>query len=162
MSARPKSDLENEVARSDSDLDALKAELTNDPNALGLTVLPEDDAANAEKLNEVRSEQQIDREAISIAEIMVQIDRDEYAALAQPDRDWLNAVSVGGTLNPSAGGEVREGLLQLFGGQSETRTNLLAILTEDANRIEQLFKQGYLEVGGTVTPSDVAQARQRP
>lgn len=148
------------MSRSTADLTALKAELTNDPNELGLTLLPEDDAANAEKLNEVLEAQQIDREAIPITEIMVNIDRDEYAALAETDRDWLQAISAGGTINPESGGEVREGLLQIFGAETESRENLVGLLTESANRIDQMYKQGLLEAGGTVTPSDISQARQ--
>jgi hypothetical protein len=148
------------MARSQADLVALKAELTNDPKTLGLTLIPADDVANADKLNLVRPELQIDREAIPTTEIFLQIDRDEYAALGSADRQWLNGVSQGGTINPRSGGEVREGLLQLFGAGTETRANLQAILTENASRIEQMFKEGLLEQGGNVTPSDVANARQ--
>lgn len=148
------------MARSQADLLALKAELTNDPFTLGLTLLPADDVANADKLNLVRVTFQIDREAIPASEIFVNIDRDEYAALAQADRDWLNGVSSSGVVNPKTGGEVREGILQIFGAGTESRTNLNAILTEDANRIEHMFKNGLLEAGGTVTPSDIANARQ--
>jgi len=148
------------MARSQADLLALKAELTNDPQSLGLVAPPAiDDVGNADKLNEVLPQLQIDREAIPISEIFVNIDRDEYVALSGADRDWLNGISSGGTINPRAGGEVREGILQLFGPQSETRANLVAILTEPANRIEQMFKAGILESGGSVTPSDVANAR---
>lgn len=143
-----------------ADLVALKDELTNDPQELGLVAPPAiDDVGNAEKLNLVRDTLQIDREAIPLSEIFVNIDRDEYAALAEADRQWLNAISTGGTINPKSGGEVREGLLQLFGAPTESRTNLLAILTEPANRIEHMFKAGLLSQGGNVTPSDVANAR---
>ncbi len=148
------------MAKSQSDLLAMKAELTNDPKGLGLTALPEDDAANATAINLVRAELQIDREAIPMTEVMVQIDRDEFAALSLADRQWLSMVSASGTINPKAGGEVREGLLQLFGAASETRANLLAILTEDAARYQQMFKAGLLEQDGSWTPSDIAQARQ--
>lgn len=148
------------MARSQADLLALKDELTNDPAGLGLVAPPAiDDVGNADKLNTINESIQIDREAISISEIFINIDRDEYAALADADRDWLNGISSGGTINPKSGGEVREGLLQLFGAGSETRDNLIAILTEPSNRIEQMFKLGLLEQGGTVTPSDVANAR---
>ena len=143
-----------------ADLLALKDELTNDPQDLGLVAPPAiDDVGNADKLNLVRDTLQIDREAIPLSEIFVNIDRDEYAALAEADRQWLNAISTGGTINPKSGGEVREGLLQLFGAPTESRTNLLAILTEPANRIEHMFKAGLLSQGGNVTPSDVANAR---
>lgn len=147
------------MARSNNDLLALKAELTNDPLTLGLTLLSADDVTNADKLNLVRPAILIDREAIPIGEIFLQIDRDEYVALPEADRDWLKGISVGGTVNPKAGGEVREGILQLFGPATQTRTNLLSIMQEPANRIEQLHKLGLLEVGGGVSPSDIANAR---
>lgn len=148
------------MARSNADLLAIKAELTNDPLTLGLVAPPTiDDVGNAEKLNLVRDTIQIDREAIPTSEIFLQIDRDEYAALSAADRDWIRGVTAGGTVNPKSGGEVREGLLQIFGAQSETRANLLSILTEPANRIEQLYKLGVLEAGGSVTASDIANAR---
>lgn len=143
-----------------ADLLALKAELTNDPEELGLVAPPTiDDVGNADKLNEVRDTLQIDREAIPITEIMVQIDRDEFAALAAADRQWLQLISANGTVDPRDGGEVREGLLQLFGAQTESRTNLLTILTEPTNRINHMFKAGLLSQGGNVTPSDIANAR---
>lgn len=148
------------MAFNSADLLTLKAELTNDPEELGLVAPPAiDDVGNADKLNLVRDTLQIDRQAIPTSEIFLNIDRDEYAALAQADRDWLNGVSQGGVINPQSGGEVREGILQLFGAGTETRTNLLGILTEPANRIEHMFKNGLLSQGGTVTPSDVANAR---
>lgn len=147
------------MARSNSDLLALRSELENDPEELGLTTLPADDEANANALNLVRDTLQIDRTAIPTSEIFLNIDRDEYAALPAADRDWLRGVTASGTVDPRAGGEVREGIMQIFGANTETRANLVAILTEPANRIEHLFKAGTLEQGGTVTPSDVANAR---
>jgi hypothetical protein len=148
------------MAKSQADLLAMKAELTNDPMGLGLTVLTEDDAANSDKINEVRSECQIDRQAVPLSEIVAQIDRDEYAALSQPDRDWLAFITRGESINPAAGGEIREGLLQLFGAQSESRGNIVSILTEDAARYQQMYQQGLLEADGAWTPSDIANARQ--
>lgn len=148
------------MPRSNADLLALKDELTNDPQSLGLVAPPAvDDVGNADKLNEVRDTLQIDREAIPASEIAKAIDRDEYAALSERDSDWLAMVTTGGSIDPSAGSEVREGLLQLFAAGTESRANLQALLTEPANRIEHMFKAGLLEAGGTVTPSDISQAR---
>lgn len=148
------------MARSNADLLAIQAELTNDPESLGLVAPPAiDDVGNADKLNLVRDELQIDRESIPLREVFVNIDRDEYVALADADRMWLNGIGQDGTIDPRSGGEIREGLLQIFGAQSETRANLVAILTEPANRIEHMFKAGLLEAGGSVTPSDIANAR---
>lgn len=148
------------MARSNADLLSLKTELETDPQSLGLVAPPAiDDVGNAEKLNLVRDTLQIDREAIPTHEIFLNIDRDEYAALSPNDRDWLRGITAGGTVNPKAGGEVREGIMQIFGAATETRTNLLAILTEPANRINHMFKNGLLEQGGTVTASEIANAR---
>lgn len=147
------------MARSNADLLALKNELTTDPKSLGLTVLAADDEANANKLNAVSALTPIDRESIPTSEIMLNIDRDEFVALSAGDRQWLLGVGQGGTVNPRQGGEVYEGILQLFAAGTESRTNLIAILTEPASRVEQMFKLGLLEVGGSVTPSDIANAR---
>lgn len=142
-----------------ADLLALKAELTNDPKGLGLTLLAADDEANANKLNAVSSVTPIDREAIPTSEIMLNIDRDEFLALAAGDRQWLLGVGQGGTVNPKQGGEVYEGILQMFAAGTESRANLQAILTEPASRINQMYKLGLLSKGGSVTPSDIANAR---
>lgn len=147
------------MARSVADRLALKAELTNDPLDLGLTVLAADDEANANALNLVRPTILIDRESIPASEIARAIDRDEYNAASAADRQYIEMVTAGGDVNPKSGSEVREALLQIFGAATESRANLTALLTEPANRIEALFKAGTLEVGGTVTPSDIADAR---
>lgn len=138
---------------------ALKSELTNDPLTLGLTLLAADDEANANKLNLVRDTIQVDRESIPVSEIAKAIDRDEYNAASAADRDYIKMVTAGGDVNPRAGSEVREGLLQIFGVATESRAALTALLTEDASRITQLFKLGTLSFGGQVTPSDIANAR---
>jgi len=148
------------MTRSLADLTALKSELTNDPNGLGLTLLPEDDAANSVKLNEVLDAQQVERNAIPVNEIAQQVDRTEYNGLSLADRQWLDLIMQTGSVNVSATGQVKQGLLQLFGPTTETRAGMASLLTEAVNRIEQLYRQGILEQGGYVTPSDVSQARQ--
>lgn len=148
------------MAFTNADLLAIKGELTNDPASLGLVAPPAlDDVGNAQKLNAVDAQFQVDRESVPAQEIFQNIDRDEYVALALADRQWLDAVTGSGSVNPKTGSEVREGLLQLFADGSETRTNLLAILTSDASRIDYLHSLGTLSQGGTITPSDVANAR---
>jgi hypothetical protein len=147
------------MARSNADLLAIKAELTNDPLTLGLTILAADDEANANKLNEVRTTIQVDRESVPVSDVVKAIDADEFIALSQPQRDYVALITNGGTVNPKNGGEVREALLQFFSAQSETRASLILLLTEAGSRITQLFKAGTLQQGGIVTPSDIAGAR---
>lgn len=142
-----------------TDLLAIKAELTNDPNTLGLTTSDEDDVANAEKLNRVRDEQEVDRLAIPISEIVKAINLTEFEGLTASKRQWIGLIVAGESIDPREGGEVRNGLLACFAGGSVTRGNLVALLTEPANRIEQLYRAGTLSHGGTVTSSDIADAR---
>lgn len=147
------------MAFSNADLLAIKSELTNDPLGLGLTVLAADDEANANALNLVRDMIQVDRESVPVSEIVKAVDADEFIALSAAQRDYLKFVTQGGDVNPESGNEVREALLQFFAANSETRTKLLALVTEASSRINQLYKAGTVTGGNFVTPSNIAQAR---
>jgi hypothetical protein len=144
-----------------ADLLAIKAELTNNPLSLTgyLAVTGANDEANANALNLVRTQCQVDRESIPVSDVVKAIDADEFIALSQPQRDYVALITNGGSVNPRSGGEVREAMLQFFGVNSETRASLTLLLTESASRITQLYKVGTLSYGGAVTPSDVANAR---
>jgi hypothetical protein len=147
---------------SNADLLAIKAELNNNPLALtGYLPLANsaNDEANANALNLVRVQCQVDRESVPVSDVVKAIDADEFIALSQPQRDYVALITNGGSVNPKSGGEVREAMLQFFGAPTETRASLNALLTESASRITQLFKAGTLSFGGLVTPSDVSNAR---
>lgn len=148
------------MAFTNDDLLAIKAELTNDPLTLGyLAVIGANDEANANALNLVRVALQIDRLAIPLSEVAQCLSRSEFNAASAADRQWLGVVLSDGSVNPKTGGEIRKGLLEIFASNSVTRTALLGILTQSANRIDHLFRAGTLSQGGFVTPSDVANAR---
>lgn len=145
-----------------TDLLVLKNELTANPLSLtGYLPLADgaNDEANANALNLIRAQCQVDRESIPVSEIAKAIDRDEFNAASAADRQWIEMISSGGSVNPKTGSEVREGLLQIFAANSESRANLNALLTEPASRATQLYKLGTLSYGGQVTPSDIANAR---
>lgn len=149
------------MARSAADLSALNTELTTDPNELGLVPPPTiDDVGNANKLNEVLDTQQVDRKAIPVNELAQQIDRTEFNALSAADRQYLQIIMQTGSIDINDTGQVKQALLQMFAAGSETRLGMASRLTEAVNRVEQMYRQGLLEVGGYVTPSDVADARQ--
>lgn len=148
------------MARSNADLLAIKAELNNNP--LGLTGYgalsnPANDEPNANALNLVRAECPVDRTAVSVSEL--KFDRDEFNAASAADREWIQVITQSGSIDPRTGSTVREGLLAIFGEGTVTRANIQAILTQAASRANQLFKLGVLSVGGTITPSDIAGAR---
>lgn len=143
-----------------ADLLAIKAELTNDPNAYGYVAPPAiDDVGNADKLNLVRDTIAIERNDIPATEIAKNIDRTEYAAAVLADRQWIDLQLSAGLVDARTGSEAREGLLAIFGAGTDTRANLAALLTRVGTRIEQMFQQGLLSQTGNVTPSDVANAR---
>lgn len=143
-----------------ADLLALKNELTTDPKGLTLTTNPADDEANANKLNTVSAATSVDREMVPVSEVAKAIKATEFVGLGVAQRDWLNLVLSTGTVNPKAGGEIRTGILQLFGSSTTTFANLQGLLTEPASRITQMWKLGLLSNGSPVTPSDIANARQ--
>lgn len=147
------------MARSNADLLALKAELTNDPQSLGLTVLPADDETNSIKLNEVRVACQIKRRSVSTASVFGKIDPLEHQALSDQQARWLGTLIESGQLDPLLDTGSTTGIRQLFGAESNSRAAIESLFTESGNRIEQLYQAGTLEAGGEVTPSDVANAR---
>lgn len=143
-----------------ADLLALKAEMTNDPLTLGLVAPPAiDDVGNSDKLNLVRQTIQVERQDIPATEIAKAIRRTEYAAAVAADRQWIDLQLSAGLIDARTGSEARTGLLGIFASGTQTRTNLSALLTVAGNRIDQMHQQGLLSQGGTVTPSDVANAR---
>jgi hypothetical protein len=150
------------MARSASDLAAIKAELTNDPTGLGLTSLPEDDAANAEKLNAVNPTTLIMRRWVTTPEILNEIPSGDHQGLSEQQHRYLSDVLSLGQIDPFKNSNLVCGICDLFAAESGSREALEAVMKEPGNRIDQMYQQGLLEVGGTVTPSDVAQARQLP
>ena len=144
-----------------ADLLALKAELTNDPDGLGL-VAPRRLMMRAMRTNSMRlplSTIQIERSDIPATEIAKAINRQEYAAAVLADRQWIDLQLSAGLIDARTGTEARTGLLGIFGSGTTTRANMQALLTQDGNRIDEMFQQGLLSHGGTVTPSDIANAR---
>ena len=133
-----------------SDLLLLKSELTNDPLNLGLTTAVEDDAANADLLNEIRETILIDRASIPADSIAVDID--EYSAASAGNRQWLDGQLADGSVSPAV---FRENFYKMFSENTATRASFDAVAKEPASRARQLFER-YINI----TASDVADARQ--
>lgn len=153
------------MARSAADLAALKDELTNDPNNLGLTTLEADDAANATKLNAVVVGQTVKKRAVTTSDVFNAVPPLDYQAMSPQQRTWFDAMLTLGQVDAFSQSAIIDGLTGndgVFADAAAAKIAVNAILQEDGNRIDQMFQQGLLEVGGTVTPSDVAQARQLP
>ena len=147
------------MSRSNDDLLALKAELTNDPLNLGLTVLPADDEANANLLNLERETIQVKRRAVATAEIFNAIDPLEHQALTDQQSRWLDALLSLGQFDAFVESNIIAGLNGMFSAQSTSRPAYTARLNQAGNRVDALFQAGSLETGGFVSPSDIAQAR---
>jgi hypothetical protein len=127
----------------------IKAELTNDPQNLGLTTEPEDDEANANRLNEIREDIQVYRASVASDEIVVS--PSEWAALSPAQQSWWNNQTLDGTVKPAV---IVSGFYELFGSNTAARASFDSVSTEPASRARQLLDR-YV----TLTPSDIANAR---
>jgi len=132
-----------------AELEIIKAELTNDPLELGLTTAPEDDEANANLLNEVRSSIQLYKASVSANDFAIPVA--EWNALTTGQQSWLTSERNDGSINPAVFGPE---FYEMFSESTEARANFDAVATEPASRARQLLER-YV----TVTPSDVADAR---
>jgi len=142
-----------------SDLLAIKAELTNDPADLGLTTSPSDDEANANKLNAISNTINVKRRALATRAIFSAINPLEHQALTEQQARWIEALLTVGQIDPLEDTEIVDGLNQMFAADSTSRPAYTALLTEHGSRINQLFQNGTLSVNQFITPSDVANAR---
>ena len=132
-----------------SDLLLLKSELTNDPLNLGLTTAAEDDEANANLLNEVRTEILVYRASVPSDEINIPID--EYNAASAGQQGWWSMQTADGSIKPSV---IQSEFYKMFGVGTAARVSFDEISKEPASRARQLFER-YVNI----TPSDVADAR---
>ncbi len=144
------------MAKSNADLLAMKAELASDPSTLGYTGNEYEDS---DSVNAQRGSISIERFDIPVPEIAQAIRQSEFIALTVANRQYLDLILRGETLDARTGTEARVGLLTLFGTGSQTRNNLQALLTRDGSRAEQLYQTGTLKVRDSWTPSDIAHAR---
>ena len=127
----------------------IKAELTNDPQNLGLTTAPEDDEANANLLNETRESILVYRASVPSDQINIPID--EFNAASAGQREWWAMQTADGSVNPAV---IASEFGKMFGAQTAARASFDAVAKEPASRARQLLER-YV----TLTPSDIANAR---
>jgi len=128
----------------------LKGELTNDPLNLGLTTAAEDDEANANLLNEIRSTILVYRASVPSDEISIPID--EYNAASAGQQGWWSMQTADGTIKPSV---IASEFYKMFGSGTAARSSFDSVTKEPTSRAIQLLG-GYVNL----TPSDIANARQ--
>jgi hypothetical protein len=135
---------------------ALASEINNDPAVLGYA--PPKAAGNdqgvADLLNAVGSTPafQVNREPISVALFVENIDPTEFSALTQLQVSRLSALFAGGTLNIN-GTRTQQNLLNIFPAAGATKTNVSALLKRFGSRAEVLFGNGVV-----ITANDVSKA----
>ena len=132
------------------DYAALRAELqrTTPLDYTGLT-----DQQAADRLMATDNNRTLPRGTIDTWEMREAVVQSEYAALSAANRQWLDMILAGERV-PTGAGNIRTGLLALFGAGTQTRTNLAALQTRTVSRAEELGL-------GLVTPGDVALARAK-
>lgn len=127
----------------------IKSELTNDPLSLGLTVLPADDEANANLLNEIRDAILVYRASVPSNDIVIPVD--ELAALSEGQRLSWQLETQDGSLNPAA---YEANFFSMFSVNTQSRALWESATKEAASRARQLLGR-YVNL----TPSDISQAR---
>lgn len=130
------------------DLAVLKAELDVDPKNRGYSGMT--DAAAAADLNTAYCSRQ--RPTIIAAELFEAIDRSEFALLDAAKQGRIDRVLSLGEGIRTQDSKARDEIVDVFGGESQTIQNLVALITESISRAQ------YLELG-FVYPGDVENAR---
>ena len=124
-------------------LSGLKSELQADPSGLGYAPLIAggNHTGCADALNLVRAGISIARDLVQAHEIFEQIVPAEWVSLVATERERINQILSMGWVNVS-GANTRAAFQAAFGAGTTTRANLLAYLTRQGSRAEQLFGSG--------------------
>lgn len=131
------------------DLVALKAELTTDPLSRGYAAMSDEQAAT--NLN--TPNRNPNRETLDSGLLIASIVRSEYVALTANEKDYVRLIAMAQSLPLTQ--NLKSELGAVFGANTQTRANLLALMVRPGSRAEELGL-------GAVTPSDVADARRLP
>ena len=140
-------------------LQALAAEITNDPQGIGYKnpdTTWKGDQEIADLLNDPANGGQITRKLIQPKEIFDSIPYAEYSAYPAAKREWLDTVLelVGGEGVIDANDSVvNANLLAVFPAGSAARTNILAKIQRQGSRAEVLWGEGRI-----ITASNVGHA----
>lgn len=124
---------------------ALKAELTNDPSALGYaaSLTDGDHGTPTTLLNQVRAgaPYQVDRETVPTYILFASVDATEFAALTQLQLLQLSAILSAQQVDLSKA-SIRTMLGAIFPVSGPTRTALIALAKRQGSRAEVLFGMG--------------------
>lgn len=152
------------MALTNAQLQSLKTELENDPNNYGYdNGETPDDAGDADKLNQTRPQIRIKRRGVSTRDVWAQVQAAEYGNLSDADKAYIGAMmnldTVDFGVNGNAATQTMLSLQGMFPAAStNTGVGLEAIYTEDGSVAQDLLGSE----APTITPSDVASARNLP
>ena len=133
------------------DYQTLHDELINDPLGRGYSGMTDSEAAD--DLNTVY--RTITLERLDPADVYEAIDQADWTGLTTSEQSEITDILHIGTVNgllATPGSRARTRFVAIFGGQSQTITNLLDIMTRDISRGQELGI-GYVKAG------DVQKAR---
>ena len=139
-----------------TDLLVLKNELITDPQTLGYSVFISSlDYGSVAGILNVVGGGTIDPERVTAMVLQGAVDAGEFAALTSDAKTmWLSILQAAGERGLSAtNSNIRAQILNIWGAGTTTRTNLGAIQTRPASRMEMLFGEST-----TVTPQAVGRA----
>src|ERR1035438_151151 len=137
------------MSRLNSDLLAIKAELTTDPTHLGLTAPPAiADLANANLLMGTTPPPVgatpivIFKTSLTTAALFNAIDPIEHQALSDQQRAWLAELLTLGQFNPSLSPGILTGIQNMFATGTLSRAATDAQMKTPGDRIDQMFQAG--------------------
>uniref|UniRef100_A0A6M3L4N8 Uncharacterized protein n=1 Tax=viral metagenome TaxID=1070528 RepID=A0A6M3L4N8_9ZZZZ len=134
----------------------LKTEITSDPRGYGYASpwAAGTDWQVAELINRVRDTIAVDKDLIPTHEIFEAIVPGEWASASALERQRLQMILSMGSVN-LRGPNTRSAFQAAFGAGTQSRTNLVTLLTRKGSRAEELFGSGV-----SVSWDDVAKARR--
>uniref|UniRef100_A0A6M3IJS8 Uncharacterized protein n=1 Tax=viral metagenome TaxID=1070528 RepID=A0A6M3IJS8_9ZZZZ len=134
----------------------LKTEITSDPRGYGYATpwVAGTDWQVAELLNRVRDTIAVDKDLVSTPEIFEAIVPGEWAVASAQEKQRIQLILSMGSVD-LRGPNTRASFQAAFGSGTQSRANLVALLTRKGSRAEELFGSGV-----SVSWDDVAKARR--
>ena len=146
-----------------ADLEALKTEILTDPTGLGLDQVVANDAANADKLNNVpvspQTTVQVRVESVNTVDVYNACDPYELQGLSAGQLGNLQIIVGFQQIFPDRYANIVAQIEGMFGTASQSLSAVKALLYRDGSRAQQMYQQGLLTTVSHITPSDYANAR---
>lgn len=115
--------------------------------------LATENQGRADLLNTDHPTKTLIRKSVLAAEVRASLDKDEFAALLEGERDWIDTQLEEGVLDFNEP-LIIDGFKDLFNAQSVTRASFLPRVSRPATEAEEMWGEGVFITAGQVAHSD--------